>query len=344
MELTARQIKILEAIINDYIMTAEPIGSRTIEKKYNLGVSSATIRNEMSDLEDMGLILQPHTSSGRIPSDLGYRVYVNSILEFRDLTSQEEQVMKEKLLENLTRIDSLMYESAKILATLTRYPAVVSEPKFHAVSLKHIQLVPVDTNSIAMVLVTNGNIVKNFYLEMPNAPRYEDLLLITNMINKHLAGVEVSDIPSDIVEIFAKELPPFGHMYEVLMEAILGLLYQEEDLKIYTAGVNQLLAFPEFASADKAREVFAALEEPDTLLMLFKQQKHSPVGVVIGAENDLAMLKDCSIIRADYGVGEQALGSIGIIGPTRMDYGEVISVLKGLVELIDKVLHQLKGG
>lgn len=341
MILNERKIKILEAIVNDYIATAEPIGSRTIAKKYNLGISSATIRNEMSDLEELGFIIQPHTSSGRVPSDMGYRLYVDRLLQFRELTKEETDFLKNTVEENINHIDYLMRQTAKTLAALTKYATVVSEPKAQEIKIKHVQVIPFDEVSVITVVVTDSKTIKNNVIKVKNAPEPDILNQISGLVNQVLKNYSIEEIISK--EAYSEFLnSPYGKLIDDVFKSVLETVKEEREMQVYTSGVNNILNFPEFSDIDKAKNVFKALEEKDMLINIL-DGKSSPEGfgnvkILIGNENSMEQLKDCSIIKTDYKYGENSYGSIGIIGPTRMNYAQVIPILNGIVKNINDVI------
>jgi heat-inducible transcriptional repressor len=344
MILNDRKLKILEAIINDYIATAEPIGSRTIAKKYDIGLSSATIRNEMSDLEEMGFIVQPHASAGRVPSDKGYRLYVDSLMNYRDLTNEESFFLHNIISNNINQIDYLMQETAKAIALMTKYTTIVSEPQTKKTKLKHLQLVPLDSNSIIMVLVTDSKVVKNYLLKTSNAPSYEALNNMSIILNHSLSGCTLDEMD---IESIQKALLQTGVDTDVIfpiLDEIINTIKTENDIHVYTSGVKNILAYPEFSDLEKAKAVFQALEEKDILITLLGKDNSDHVKVVIGNENNIVQMKDCSIIRANCKLGDQIYGSIGIIGPTRMNYSQVVSILHGIEKNINLVLKALCGG
>ena len=343
MVLSDRQLKILEAIINDYIQTAEPIGSRTIAKKYGMGISSATIRNEMSDLEDMGFITQPHTSSGRIPSEKGYRFYVDSMMPRKSLTSEESLLLQQMILSNIYQVEYMMKETANALARLTRYPAIVSEPYLKKTRINHVQMIPVDEKSVFIVMVTDTKSVKSQPLSLPSAPDYEELNRLSVLLTHLLKDKTIQEIDRPLIDQLLKN---FGHQAHVLMPilgAIAGLIQDEDDMRVFTSGVKNILAFPEFADIRKAEAIFQALEERDALIAILNQPQSDGIQIIIGEENSLDLLKNCSLIKANYTIDNQGTGSIALIGPTRMDYGHAVSVLQGILQNIQHVLQALSG-
>ena len=343
MALNERKIKILDGIIRDYISTAEPIGSRTIAKKFDLGVSSATIRNEMSDLEEMGFIVQPHSSSGRVPSDKGYRYYVDTLMQRRRLSEEQELFLKNIIAKNINRIDYLMKETAKAIAVLTNYTTIISEPRITGTRIKHLQLVPIDDYSVLMVLVTESKVIKQSVLRLGKRLSYEDLAWVSAVLSGELAGKGHADLTESYCLKLKKKLGPYAYILDPIMDAALNTIITEENVEIYTSGFKNLLSFPEFSDLDKARELFNTLEERQTLISLIGGPPGGAVQIVIGEENGLRNLRDCSVIKANYSLGGQTYGNIGIIGPTRMEYAQVVSVLTSIVDSINNIL-EINGG
>jgi len=344
MILNDRKIRILEAIINDYIQTAEPIGSRTIAKKYGLGVSSATIRNEMSDLEEMGFIIQPHASAGRIPSDKGYRLYVDRLMRRRELTEEETRYLRQIIASNINQIDYMMQETARAIALLTNYATVVTEPSVKKTRIRRIQFVPVDERSFVMVLVTDSKVVKNHVIYMDKSPDDEALQSLSNLVNSNLRDFSLEDLDNEIVGKLAAQAGEHEELVLDVLKAVVDVIQAEDDVQIYTSGVKNILSFPEFSDVEKAKAMFQALEQKDMLITLMGRDNSENIQVVIGAENNLALLEDCSVIKANYTVGGQNFGSIGIIGPKRMDYAQAVSVLSGILTYINAVIKALSGG
>jgi len=343
MALSDRQHKILEAIINDYIQTAEPIGSRTIAKKYAMGISSATIRNEMSDLEEMGLITQPHTSSGRVPSQKGYRFYVDRMMPRKALTSDESLLLQRMILNNIYQVEHMMKETANALARLTRYPAIVSEPYLKKTKIKHVQMIPVDEKTVFLVMVTDTKSVKNQPLTLPVAPDSDELNRLSGILNTHLSGKTIREIDRPLINKLLKSFGNEAHILMPILGVIVGLIQDEDDMRVFTSGVKNILAFPEFADIKKAEAIFQALEERDALIAILNQPQADGIQIIIGAENSLDLLKDCSLIKANYTIDNQSTGSIALIGPVRMDYGHAVSVLQGILQNIQHVLQALEG-
>ena len=329
MDMNERKLKILEAIIRDYIETGDPVGSRTISKKYDLGISSATIRNEMADLEELGLIIQPHTSAGRIPSDKGYRLYVDGMMKRPQITPEVEKVIVNLIKEKITRIDSLVEETAKLVAMLTNCTTIAMTPPISQVRIKHIQLVPIDDYSVACVVVTDTNSVKNHVIDTPKAIDFNMCMALTNILNEKLKGSSLSQISVDQIRTSIEEkMKEYGDIASSVLEAIDSTLKQEDTPEIYIRGTNNILDFNGLHDKDKTRELFKLLEEKPYLTKLLDQSKPNTITVKIGEENILTPMKDYSVVTTSYSIGEHTIGNLGIIGPTRMNYDQVVSVLE----------------
>ena len=334
--LNLRKVKILEAIINDYIACAEPIGSRTIAKKYDLGVSSATIRNEMSDLEEMGYILAPHASSGRVPSDKGYRLYVDEVMQKKRLPREQMDYLKQIINQNLSQIDVIMRDVARAVSYITNYATVAAEPQEIRHKIKHIQLVPVDDETLAMMLITDLKTVKNQIIILEQAPGYGLCQKISAELTRLLHKASFNDLNELFTGMVTHRFNEIGFDTKIvppLMSAIAASLSSADSVQIYTSGMKNILDFPEFADLEKARAIVGALEEKEELLTLFSDTTEQ-IQVIIGAENEKPTLRDCSVIKAKIRINEHFYGNIAIIGPTRMDYSQVMSVLNTIFNSI----------
>lgn len=344
MSLNERKIQILQAIINDYIETAEPVGSRTIAKKYNLGISSATIRNEMSDLEEMGFILQPHASSGRIPSDLGYRLYVDHLMQKKELGSEEQRYLQSVIARNVGQIDYLLEETAKALSALTNYTTIISEPVSRRTRIKQIRLLPLDSTAVLLVIATEDNFIKNHVIQMGEAPEEERIFDIGLCLNQVLQGYSLQDIDTSVINRLRTELYEYREMVPHILKAIESTMRSAEKVQVHMSGTKNILAFPEFSDIQKAKSLFQTLEEKDVLVTLLESGRSNDIQILIGSENSVQGMKDCSVITATYKMSDDTRGTIGIVGPTRMDYSQVVSVLHGMVSNMEKVLKNLADG
>jgi len=344
MQLNERKVKILQAIIKDYIDTAEPVGSRTIAKKYNLGVSSATIRNEMSDLEEMGLIIQPHASAGRIPSDKGYRYYVDSIVQKNSVNDDNQdyiKYIKEVIVKNINQIDYLMEETAKALSALTNYTTFISEPVVRKTTLKQVRLVPLDNISIMLIVATGENHIKHYIIPTHEYIDETKLNEMSNAINNLLQGKTRDDMTDDVIRDILIVIRDHQELLKPMLKDIKKTITSAESIQVHLSGEKNMLSFPEFSDIDTARSLFKTLEEKQALLNIIGEGTDGNTYVSIGEENEIEEMKNCSVIKTNYRVGNDIYGTIGIIGPTRMDYAQVISVLNGMAKNIENVMNSV---
>lgn len=337
MELDERKITILKAIIKNYMETGEPVGSRTISKYTDSKWSSATIRNEMSDLEEMGFIIQPHTSAGRIPSDQGYRFYVNQILEEKETQVTE---MKELMIQRVDRVELVLKQLAKLLATNTNYAAMISGPQYHRNKLKFIQLSRVDAYKLLIVTVVEGNMVKNTMVNIHEEISDEELLNLNILLNSNLNGLTIEEINLGVISKLKEQAGCHRQVVElVLNEVAEAIKADEDDLQIYTSGTTNILKYPELSDGGKASQLLGTLEHTELLQELISDvnqtEEESGIQVYIGEESPVQTMRDCSVVTANYELGEGIRGTIGIIGPKRMDYEKVLKTLKTLMTQLD---------
>lgn len=340
MELDDRKVKILQAVVRNYLESGEPVGSRTISKYTDLNLSSATIRNEMADLEEMGLIEQPHTSAGRIPTDKGYRLYVDRMLEEKE---KEVEEMKELLLEKEEKIDDLLKQAAKLLAVNTNYATMVSAPSYHQNKLKFIQLSRVDESHILAVIVTEGNVIKNHVLPTDDFIDDETMLKLNILLNTHLNGLSIEEINLGMVASLKKMAGIHSTIVGNVIDAVAEAIHADDDLEIYTSGTSNIMKYPELADKNKAEELLHTFEEKSPLNELAISSlasEETGIRVYIGNETPVESLKDCSVVTATYELGEGIKGTIGIVGPKRMDYDKVVGTLKNMMNQLDTVLKK----
>jgi heat-inducible transcriptional repressor len=336
MELSERKVKILQAIIRNYLETGEPVGSRTISKYTDLNLSSATIRNEMSDLEEMGYILQPHTSAGRIPSDKGYRLYVDTMMEQKD---REIEEMKEVMVQKEDKMDQLLKQVAKLLAVNTNYASMITTPTIHTNKLKFIQLSRVDVNQLLAVVVVEGNVIKNNIIHTAEDLDDETLLKLNILLNTHLNGLALEEINLGMISSLKQQAGIHSEIVADVIDAIAESIHAEEDLEVYTSGANNIFRYPELADQQKASSIINTFEEKQLLTELVQENlsndNNTGIQVYIGEETPIQSMKDCSVVTATYELGEGMRGTIGIIGPKRMDYDKVIGTLKTITHQLD---------
>lgn len=336
MQLDERKMKILQAIIRNYLETGEPVGSRTISKYTDLNLSSATIRNEMADLEELGYIVQPHTSAGRIPSDKGYRLYVDKMMEEKE---KEVEELKGVLLEKEDKMEHLLKQVAKVLAQNTNYATMISAPQYHRNKLKFIQLSRVDARQILAVIVVEGNVIKNTILQVDEELDDETILKLNILLNTHMNGLTLDEINLGMITAMKQQAGIHSTIVGDVIDAVADAIKADDDLEIYTSGTNNIFRYPELSDNQKARELITAFEETQLLSELVTEtlsdETSTGIQVYIGDETPVSSMKDCSVVTATYELGEGMKGTIGIIGPKRMDYDKVVGTLKTLMHQLD---------
>lgn len=334
MQLDDRKWTILKAIIKTYLDTGEPVGSRTISKFADLNLSSATIRNEMSDLEEMGYILQPHTSAGRIPSDAGYRLYVDRMMEEKD---REVTEMKEMVLQRQDKMELLLKQMAKVLAANTNYAAMISGPQYHRRKLKFIQLSLVSENQILAVIVTEGNAVKNKMLQIEHGLDQQTVLEMNILLNSALNGLTLEEINLATISKLKEQAGIHSEVVNRVLDAVAESIQTHEEVEIYTSGATNIFKYPELSSSEKARALISAFEDKQDLADIINSDMGNETGiqVYIGQESPLQTMQDCSVVTATYDFGEGMFGRIGVVGPKRMDYDKVVTTLKTLMAQLD---------
>ena len=338
MQMDERKWIILKAIIKTYLETGEPVGSRTISKFPDLNLSSATIRNEMSDLEEMGYILQPHTSAGRIPSDAGYRLYVDRMMEEKD---QEVTEMKELMIQRQDKMELLLKQVVKYLAANTNYATMISGTVYHRTKVKFLQLSIVDPGQILAVIVTEANVVKNKFIRMEHGLDQETVLKLNVLLNTSLNGLTIEQINLATISALKEEAGIHSDVIGQVLDAVAEAISQEEDVEIYTSGATNFFKYPELSDSERASELISTFEEKHPLAELIAPENdkkdENQIQVYIGQETPLENMKDCSVVTASYDLGGGMYGRIGIVGPKRMDYDKVVNVLKHMTQQLDEI-------
>ena len=343
MELDDRKVRILKAIVSNYLETGEPVGSRTISKLADMNVSPATIRNEMSDLEDMGYICQPHASAGRVPTDAGYRFYVDSIMADRDEERAGDQEERENLLQRVDKLEKLLKQVAKVLAANTQYATLVTMPQYNN-TVKFIQLSQVDDTTLLAVIMVDGNIVKNKLIKTTYSLKNEDILKYNILLNTFLQGAALEDINLELIQTMKVQAGEYAEILETIFQGIMEAIHEADDLKVYTSGATNVLKYPELANTASAEKLLGTLENIEDKEEFAKHvedviQQDGDIQILIGQENSDENLKDCSLVTATYKMPEGAKGTIGIIGPKRMDYKKVVTMLKELTGELDDIFN-----
>ena len=336
-QLDERKMKILQAIIRNYLETGEPVGSRTISKYTDLNLSSATIRNEMSDLEEMGYIVQPHTSAGRIPTDRGYRLYVDSMMEEN---ARQVEELKEMLVEKGEKMDHLLKQVAKVLAVNTNYATMVTAPRVTGNKVKFIQLSRVSEEQILVVVVAEGNIIKNTMISVSEPIDDEMMLKLNILLNTSLNGLAIDEINLALISRMKTQAGEYGAFIGEVIDAVAETIKEDDDLEVYTSGANNIFKYPELANEQNASGLITAFEEKQILAQLAdynadESETKNGIRVYIGEESPIQGMKDCSIVTASYEFGGGMKGTIGIIGPKRMDYEKVVGTLQTIKNQLD---------
>ncbi|MBR2822478.1 MAG: heat-inducible transcription repressor HrcA [Clostridia bacterium] len=326
MEMDERKMRILQAIIDDYILTGVPVGSRTISKKYDMGLSSATIRNEMSDLEDLGYLDQPHISAGRIPSAKAYRLYVDSLLQTGKIRDDRIETISSHFSGRAHQMEEVIDHAAKVISSLTRYTAVVLSPRGKMPRIQTVQLVPVSRDTALVVIVTDNSIVRDHTIHLNGEMDSDTLYAISRAITEALSGHTLSE---------ACDILPgmIGRMQEneALLQSFYGLLNERRSSPrqphVAIGGTSNMLSYPEYNDVEKARSFLSLMETRDRLASIIGEGGEMAFTVRIGPETGVPEMADCSIVTATYSTGGGQQGTIGVIGPTRMQYSRVISIL-----------------
>ncbi len=339
-ELTERQEKILNVIIRNYLETGEPVGSRTISKNSDLNLSSATIRNEMSDLEELGYILQPHTSAGRIPSDKGYRFYVDHLMEQKD---QEINEVKEMVVERTDQMEKMLKQVVKVLANSTQYATMISAPAVRGIRVRFVQLSAVNDHELLSVVVMDGNVVRNRIIKLEQSLSNEDILKLNMLLNTNLSGLTVNDINLALIQKMRQNAGSYSGIIAEVLENIAGTIESDEEREIYTSGATNIFKYPELSDSEKASHLISAFEDKGELKDLIEDiesdEDGNPNGIKVYIGNDIPSMQDCSVVTAKYDLGDGFKGTIGILGPKRMDYENVMRQLKQLKSQLGDIVH-----
>ncbi len=346
MELSERKMKILKAIIATYLKTGEPVGSRTISKDTDLHLSSATIRNEMADLEELGYIIQPHTSAGRIPSDLGYRYYVNLLMEENEEMQDRERAREKEhqdLINKMDRMEVVLKNVADTLAANTNYATMISAPQYSEAKLKFIQLSMVDSRRLLVVIVVGNETVKNVIMNVDDPLQNDEVLKLNILLNSFLQGLTLGDINLELVHTMKVQAGMHAAILEGIFQGIVDAIHEADNTKIYTSGTTNIFRYPELMDPEKTTELLDTLVDKKQLVKLVddtvSQEERHGIQVYIGNENQVQSLKDCSIVTATYKLKEGGTGTVGIIGPKRMDYRKVVRTLRNLTDDLDEIFN-----
>ena len=331
MGLDDRKMQILKAIIDDYITTAAPVGSRTVSRHTALGLSSATIRNEMYDLKELGLLQQPHTSAGSMPTDKAYRLYVSSIMQKVELTEEERQELLKHFSVRLDNMEAIIKQTAVILSSATNYMSIVMAPQLSDTKLKRIQLIHISDGKALLIIVTTSGLLKNTMIEIPEDVTPDYLDRISVMMTERFQGCKLRDVSENLIYDLFSELGEMREQFRMASSIANGV---QETYKgsatVEMSGADRLLSLPEFSDIESARELMSAIEHKETFVALLSDAMSVELSVTIGSDNVDPKLKNSSVVTATYRLHGEPVGSFGVVGPTRMDYARVLAVLKFL--------------
>lgn len=331
MELSDRKKRILRVIIESYIETAEPVGSKNIAESAGLDISSATIRNEMSDLTELGLLEQPHTSAGRIPSPRGYRLYVNELMQEHKLSIQETHRINEALHLKMAELDRVIDQAGRIVSQLTQYPSFALASGRERVTIRRFDLLMVERSAFIIVVMTDTNVVRNRLVRLPSDLNGPQLQLLNTLLNTSFTGLALDEITPELMRVAQHAAGESYGLISLVVSFAIEVLEELESRTVHTAGLTHLLEHPEYRSLEKAQSLMAYLSE-DGDPARFPMLQNAPMRILIGPENVADALKDTSVVLASYDIGEGMKGIIGVVGPTRMDYAKITARLSYLAD------------
>ena len=340
--LNDRKKKILQLIIEDYISTAEPVGSRTIARKYDLGISPATIRNEMSDLELLGYLEQPHTSAGRIPSAQAYRFYVDSLIEPGSLTDNDMALINGWYKERRRSIDDIFQSTAKILSRMTQNVSMVLANKDTSAVFRYIKFLPLDNTHAILCIVTDDGNIDNCVVEIPLGMRPEEMDYLAGRISRVLEGKELSEISDELLSALHMDVAEDKVLFTSFLQAIKRMNRKQNEQRVFLGGTKQLLNQPEFRDVERVKSLLGILEEEKVVRDLLVAGEDSGLKITIGTENKFTGIQDCSMVQATYRLNGKIVGTMAVLGPTRMEYGKLITVMDYLYKYLKTMFEQDK--
>ncbi len=342
-KLDDRKKQILKVVTDDYIASGEPVGSRTIARRYDLGLSPATIRNEMADLEESGFLEQPHTSAGRVPSERGYRYYVDALMARKSLSEKELEVIYGELDQYHEEIESLIHQTSKILVQMTQYPGLVLSPQLQTAIFKHIQLVKLSKSTILVVIVTDTGFVENKMIELQQEISSDELDRLSVLLNQRLRDLSVRDLQLNHFMDLNSELVFHDQLFNEAIKVLIKSLSDrnKNGERVYIEGTAKILEQQEFLDLQKLKPLMGVLEEENRLYKLLYKDVIAKSKVKIGHENEDQVIQDCSVVTASYEIAGRAVGVIGVLGPTRMDYAKVLPIVEGTASVLSELLSQI---
>ncbi len=338
--LNERKEHILGAVVVNYIKTAEPVGSRTVARFYPGGLSSATIRNEMADLEDMGYLVQPHTSAGRIPTQKGYRYYVDHLMDMNILSQDVEETISSSISAGKMReIEQIIINSTRVLSSATNQTSLIMGPQFKKSAFHQLRILPLDEKRGLVVLITDTGFIKNKVIDLHHQLSHSELQQVVSYLNHKLYGLTIDQVTTSLINELKRDL--FKRL-EILEQAFILLeesLKEERQIRVFLGGTTNILNQPEFKDVDKIRRMLKLFEqEPLLFKILEDNSSEDSIVVRIGSENEFEDIKECTLITGTYRIHDKTIGTLGVLGPTRMDYSRVISVMQRLVNHLNQSL------
>lgn len=344
MDLSERKLKILSAIIGDYVKTAEPVGSRTLSKKPELGYSPATIRNEMADLEELGYLTHPHTSAGRVPSDKAYRLYVNALMDKKELSREEKKLIAARLRGDVNEFEKTIEHAASLLSEITNLTSFAITPKQTDDVLKYINLLPVDEDTVILMIVSESGKVNNRAIKMSVPYTEENLKLLSKNMTYNYKGKTISQaLTNNIIANFETDIIAMSGLAEDLMPNFMKTLEDMLNVNLYMEGLTNIFDIPEYSDVSKARHFIEMLSKKEEMTRKLIEREEG-ITISIGEENSEDELQDCSLITASYSIDGRLVGKIGVIGPTRMKYEEVTSIIEYLTDNLNNAFRLESGG
>ncbi len=334
--LTEREKEVLTNLINYYITTADPVGSRVIANRFKMGVSSATIRNTLQDLEELGLVKQPHTSAGRIPTDLGYRVYVDYLLKPERLSVAERKKLRQSILKEGRGVNEILGQTCRVLGSITHQLGVTIAPKFDQGVLRRIELIPVAEGKLMVVVVVDSGLARTVILEVEASVPDNELLQVAAILNERLSGLTLGEIRETVSKRLA-DVSGNGRLINLLVDARDRIWMQDRTGEINISGADQLLSQPEFSDITKVADILKLMENSQVLSEFLEKYDKEGLIITIGSENPVHEIIGCSLVSASYSVGS-IKGSVAVIGPTRMEYSKLVSIVEYTARTITEVL------
>jgi heat-inducible transcriptional repressor len=338
--ISERKQQILRAVVINYIKTAEPVGSRTVARSYRMGLSSATIRNEMADLEELGYLIQPHTSAGRIPSQLGYRYYVDNLMSLEDLSDDDELALSTSLsTEKMREIEQIIFNSARVLSSATNQTSLIMGPQFKKSAFRQMRILPLDETRGLVVLITDTGFIKNKVIDMKQQLSQAELHQVVSYLNQKLSGLTIDQVTTSLINELKRDL--FKRL-EILEQAFILLeesLKEEKQIRVFLGGTTNILNQPEFKDVDKIRRMLNLFEQQLLLFQILEESSNDDdITIRIGGENECIDIQECTLITGTYKIHDKTIGTLGVLGPTRMDYSRVVSVMRRLVDHLNQSL------